>query len=204
MGTARACPPAPDTRHSAGPSVCNLTGEQATPPVVTAHRSSPAPSALWCMSSPEGPETRAGTTRHWLDGPKGLAAHTRAPRSRGGYRPAGNPAPSASCSGRARVDESPAHLAWGFLERVVEAPSPSNPGLPAGKGEGASTFSGSTERWARGLRMRNGEGGAAWWRLRVRPPPPVGGGGMRQERPCGSRISICHIYMPCANIQKPE
>ncbi len=31
-GAARACPPAPDTRHSAGPSVCNLTGEQATPP----------------------------------------------------------------------------------------------------------------------------------------------------------------------------
>ena len=54
LGTARACPPAPDTRHSAGPSVCNLTGEQATPPVVTAHRSSPAPSALWRVSSPGG------------------------------------------------------------------------------------------------------------------------------------------------------
>ena len=80
---------------------------------------------------------------HRLDGPRGLAAHTRTPRSRGGYRLAGDPAPSASCSGRTRVDESPAHLTWGFLERVVKAPSLSNPGLPAGKGEGASTSSGT-------------------------------------------------------------
>ena len=77
--------------NSAGLSVRNLTGEQATPPVVTAHRSSPAPSARGCMSSPGGRETRAGTLTHRSDGPRGLAAHTRAPRSRGGYRLAGDP-----------------------------------------------------------------------------------------------------------------
>ena len=77
--------------NSAGLSVRNRTGEQATPPVVTAHRSSPAPSAWGCMSSPGGRETRAGTLTHRSDGPRGLAAHTRAPRSRGGYRLAGDP-----------------------------------------------------------------------------------------------------------------
>ena len=72
----------------------------------------------------------------------------------------------------------------------MKAPSPSNPGLPAGKGEGASTFSGSTKRGARGLQMRNGEGGAAWWRLRFRPPPR--GGGHAAE----TSVRRSYIYMP--------
>ena len=109
-GTGTQATPAPDLRHSAGPSVRKRTGAQATPPVVTAHRSSPAPSAWGCMSSPGGRETRAGTLAHRSDGPKGLAARTRTPRSRGGYRLAGDPAPPASCSGRAQVDASPAHF----------------------------------------------------------------------------------------------
>ena len=143
--------------------------------MVTAHRSSPAPSAWGCMSSPGGRETRAGTLTHRLDGPKGLAARTRTPRSRGGYRLAGDPAPPASCSGRAQVDASPAHLAWGFLERVVRAPSLSNPGLPAGKGKGANTSSGDADASER--EDLNGEkgSGAARRRLRVHPPPPWGG-----------------------------
>ena len=166
--------------NSAGLSVRNRTGEQATPPVVTAHRSSPAPSAPWCMSSPGGRETRAGTTRHRLDGPRGLAAHTRAPRSRGGYRLAGDPTPSASCSGRAWVDASPAHLAWGFLERVVKAPPPSNSGLPAEKGRGANTSSGSAGAVsAVGWKEKEGRWGR---RGRADPPPLPVRGGMRRVR----------------------
>ena len=110
------------------------------------------------------------------DGPRGLAARTRTPRSRGGYRLAGDPAPPASCSGRAQVDASPAHLTWGFLERVVRAPSLSNPGLPAGKGKGANTSSGGADVSERGEIDWSGKKVKRRGDAYVSTPLPRGGG----------------------------
>ena len=86
--------------NSAGLSVRNRTGEQATPPVVTAHRSSPAPSAPGCMSSPGGVLTRAGTPMFSVGRAKGSSRTHASAQEPGGLPLSRGPRLTHSAYGR--------------------------------------------------------------------------------------------------------
>ena len=124
-------PPVPDSRHSAGLPVQSRTSE-GSPPVVTVHRSSPAPSGQRRWRGYGGP-TRAGTATHRLDEPKGLPATVCQPcgaQEPGRYRQQG-PRRTERTVQTGRVAR-PCPLNVGLFGAGSDTLPPSKPGLPAG------------------------------------------------------------------------
>ena len=125
--TACPCP----HKHSAGLPV-RIALAKTPPPVVTVHRSSPAPSGQRRWRGYGGP-TRAGTATHRLDEPKGLPATVCQPcgaQEPGRYRQQG-PRRTERTVRTGRV-ACPCPLNVGLFGAGSDAPHPSKPGLPAG------------------------------------------------------------------------
>ena len=120
-------PPLPH-KHTAGLPVHSRTGGPRTPPLA-ATLLPPVPSSQWCMSCRESfGRVQAPLPFGWT-GRGDWHALCVGPGA-GGDLLQGPPRTERAVrtGGLAR----PCPRKWGFLERVVMAPPPSNPGLPAG------------------------------------------------------------------------
>ena len=168
-------PPTPDTEHSAGLPV-RIALAKAPPPVVTVHRSSPAPSGLRRWRGYGGP-TRAGTATLRSDEPKGLPATVCQPcgaQEPGRYRQQG-PRRTERTVRTGRV-ACPCPLNVGLFGAGSDPPPPRNRAYQPVRGEGdTSSSSRCIMQSSRAQLLELGEWRCKKWYRRDCPPPPWGG-----------------------------